>query len=190
MKNLSPAEALKEFHTQVLTILEKHVPLKVKKSRSRSKMHRMRRLLWKRLAKQRRKLKAALTIHKVSECLQNIWKLEAELAADYTSSNNAEEDQAVLRIKSNPKAFYSFVKSRQRVRAKVGPFLDPATGAPTLHQTLQLMRLGISMTVSLLLPALYGVCQTLGTTLDMKKEITASTISILAQMISRRHAQN
>ena len=130
MKNLSPADALKEFHTKVLTILEQHVPLKGKKSKSKPKMHRMRRLLWRRLAKQRRKLKAASTIHQVSESLQNIWKLEAEIAADYTSSNNIEEDQAALRIKSNPKAFFSFVKSRQKVKAKVGPFIDPATGAP------------------------------------------------------------
>jgi hypothetical protein len=59
-----------------------------------------------------------------------MWKLEAELSADYSASNNMEEDQAVLRIKANPKAFFSFAKSRQKVRAKVGPFLDPALGTP------------------------------------------------------------
>ena len=80
-------------------------------------MHRMRILLWKRLSKVRRKLKAANTIHQVSEHLKNICKLEAELAADYTSSNIAEEDQAVLMMKANLKAFYSVVKSRQKVRA-------------------------------------------------------------------------
>ena len=41
-----------------------------------------------------------------------------------------EEDQAVLNMKSNPKAFYSFAKSRQQVKSAVGPFLDPTTGLP------------------------------------------------------------
>ena len=41
-----------------------------------------------------------------------------------------EEDKAVFNIKSNPKHFFSFAHSRQKVRAKVGPFIDPATGRP------------------------------------------------------------
>ena len=127
----SPASALSEFHHQVLSVLEKLVPVKRKKGKGKPKIHRMRRLLWKRLAKVRRKLKTAHTIHQVTECLQSMWKLESELASDYSSSNNMEEDQAVLRIKSNPKAFFSFAKSRQKVRAKVGPFLDPALGTPS-----------------------------------------------------------
>ena len=59
-----------------------------------------------------------------------MWRCEKQLAADYTASNNIEEDEAVLRIKSNSKAFFSFARSRQKVRSKVGPFLDPATGLP------------------------------------------------------------
>ena len=35
-----------------------------------------------------------------------------------------------IRIKANPKALYSFVKSSQKVRAKVGPFPYSATGFP------------------------------------------------------------
>ena len=41
-----------------------------------------------------------------------------------------EEDEAVLKMKSNSKAFFSFARSRQKVKAKVGPFLDPATSKP------------------------------------------------------------
>ena len=44
-----------------------------------------------------------------------------------------EEDKAVLNIKSNPKAFFSFAKSRQKTRSKIGPFVDPSTGAPNPH---------------------------------------------------------
>lgn len=35
-----------------------------------------------------------------------------------------------LKIKTNSKAFYTFAKSHQKTRAKIGPFIDPATGKP------------------------------------------------------------
>ena len=73
------------LYNQVLCVLEKLVPLKRKKGKGK--------LLWKRLAKAR-------TIHQVSECLQNMWKLESELASGYSSINDMEEDTAVLKIKS------------------------------------------------------------------------------------------
>ena len=38
--------------------------------------------------------------------------------------NRKEEDEAIIRIKENPKCFFSFAKSRQKTKAKVGPFLD------------------------------------------------------------------
>ena len=61
---------------------------------------------------------------------EEMWELEKQLSADYTATNNIEEDEAVLRIKSNTKAFFSFARSRQKVKAKIGPFLDPSTGSP------------------------------------------------------------
>ena len=62
----SPTGALAEFHSQVLRVLEKHVPVKPAKGKRKPKMHRMRRLMWKRLAKGRRRLKTAKTIHQVT----------------------------------------------------------------------------------------------------------------------------
>ena len=32
--------------------------------------------------------------------------------------------EAILRIKENPKAFFSFAKSRQQTKSRIGPFLD------------------------------------------------------------------
>ena len=52
------------------------------------------------------------------------------MSADYTAANNMQEDEAALRIKSNSKVFFSFARSRQRVKAKVGPFMDPTTSKP------------------------------------------------------------
>ena len=124
------AKALCSFHDNILAVLEKLVPAREKKKKkSRSKMHRMRRLVWKRLAKARRAIKTATSIHKLSSLLQKSWDLESQLSSDYTASNHRNEDEAVMRIKENPKAFFSFARSRQRTKAKVGPFLD-SNGEP------------------------------------------------------------
>ena len=44
------------------------------------------------------------------------------------ASSKMEEDEAVLRIRQNPRAFFSFCRSRSKIQAKVGPFIDPTTG--------------------------------------------------------------
>ena len=61
---------------------------------------------------------------------KKMWLLEQQLADDYTALNNMEEDEAAFRIKTNSKAFFSFARSRQKVKTKIGPFMDPATSTP------------------------------------------------------------
>ena len=85
-------------------------------------MYRMRSRLWRRIAKLKAKLKTSKTMAQKAKNLQNLWKAEKELFDDYDSINNAQEDQAVMRLKENPKSFYSFARSRQNTRAKVGRF--------------------------------------------------------------------
>ena len=82
------------------------MPERKKKPGSKPKMHRMRRLLFKKLAKARKAVKTASTINKLSTKLQQVWELEEQLLSDYNASNNKEEDEAVLRIRQNPKAFF------------------------------------------------------------------------------------
>ena len=93
-------------------------------------MERRRKLLWRRISKIKSKIKTANSIHKLVKLLQNKSDLELQLLEDYTAVSRAEEDQAVFNMKSNPKSFFSFSKSRQRIRAKVGPFIDPSSGNP------------------------------------------------------------
>ena len=127
----SPEKALEWFHEQVLQVLETKVPRKkIRKPGSISKMHRMRKLIWRRMAKVDCKLKSASTMHQKAKFLQQKWDLESQLAEDYISVNNSKEDDAVLRIKENPKAFFSFARGRQNTRSRVGPFMDPATDSP------------------------------------------------------------
>ena len=59
------------------------------------------------------KIKTATSIHKLTKLLQDKSDLEQQLLDDYASVNCQQEDKAVLNMKSNPKAFFSFSKSRQ-----------------------------------------------------------------------------
>ena len=93
-------------------------------------MDRRRRLLWKRLSKCKVKIRSCNSIHQLTKLLQDKSNLEQELDQDYVAVNNMAEDEAVLRIKDNPKAFFSFAKSRQKTKARIGPFLDPSNGKP------------------------------------------------------------
>ena len=93
-------------------------------------MDRKRKLLWKRLNKVKTRLKSATSIHKLTKLLHDKQDLEQQLFEDYSAMNSMEEDQAVFNMKSNPKAFYSFAKSRQKTKDKVGPFVDSSTGLP------------------------------------------------------------
>ena len=93
-------------------------------------MVRQRRLIWKRLSKIKTRIKTAPSINKLTKLLQDKAELEQQLMEDYSSTNNAEEDRAVFNMRTNPKAFFSFARSRQKTRSKIGPFIDPSTKKP------------------------------------------------------------
>ena len=131
LAKVCPTAALAWFHEKVLGILERLVPEKKKRNgKLRPRMCRQRRILWRRLAKIKARIKTATSIHKLTKLLQERWELEQQLRDDYTATNNQEEDKAVFNIKTNSKVFFSFARSRQKTKAKVGPFVDPETGKP------------------------------------------------------------
>ena len=53
-----------------------------------------------------------------------------ELKAEYSNLRRKDEDKALLNMKENPKSFFSYARTRQKTRARIGPFIDPSTGQP------------------------------------------------------------
>ena len=131
----SPTDALNIFMDELLPLLERHVQLKSFCKKSKQTVDRRRTLLWKRLYKVKTKLKSATSIQKLTKLLQDRQELQEQLYQDYSAMSSLEEDQAVLNMKSNPKAFYSFAKSRQKTKSKDGLLLDPTTGTPSPYPT-------------------------------------------------------
>jgi hypothetical protein len=126
----SPTLALSIFREELSLILEKYVPMRKTKKKSRNRIERKEKLLWRRLTKVKGRLKTAPSIHKLTKLLHDKSELEQQLVEDYSAVNNQYEDHAIFNIKSNPKSFFSSSKSRQKTRAKIGPFIDPSSGKP------------------------------------------------------------
>ena len=138
----SPTLALSIFMEELLPVLERHVPLRQSRKKVRYRVDRRRKLCWRRLAKVKEKLKTASSIHKLTKLLQDKSELEQQLLEDYTAVNRQEEDKAVFNMKTNPKVFFSFSKSRQKTKAKIGPFIDQTTGQPNPDPDFAAMELG------------------------------------------------
>jgi hypothetical protein len=133
MKELAkecPASAHSWFMETLIPVLENLVPLRGPKFSKRSRVDRERKLLWRKLSKLQRKIEESSSATKLAKLIQDKWDLEMQLKVEYSSLNLKDEEQAILNIKNNPKAFFSFARSRQKTRARIGPFLDPATGQP------------------------------------------------------------
>ena len=126
----SPTEALSVFMDELIPLLERHVPPKEISRKNRQRIDRRRKLLWRRLHKVKIKIKSASSIQKLTKLLLDRQDLEDQLLHDYSATDFLEEDHAVFNMKSNPKTFFSFAKSRQKTKSKVGPFIDPSTRAP------------------------------------------------------------
>ena len=114
----------------ILPVMEELVPLKVHgKKFGKSRKHKIRRCLWRKLERVKKKLYSC-SVHKAAGLLKTKQLLEKELKMSYDEQGRSEENKVVNAMKSNPKAFFAYGRARQKTKAKVGPFLDPDTGIP------------------------------------------------------------
>ena len=135
LAGVDPTAALAWLQEKLLSILERLVPARRKvRRKSGPQMNHQRRILWRKLAKVKGKIKSSSSVQKLAKLLRDRWELERQLADDYTVKNSQEEDKAVFNMKTNSKAFYAFARSRQKTRSKVGPFMDPDTGELNLNR--------------------------------------------------------
>ena len=116
------------FLHQIIPVLERLVPVKRAGGQGRNRLHRKRKLLWRRLDRIKTQLGRSTSVKKLAKLLQDRQQLESDLKFMYEDIAAKQEAKVISDMKENPKAFFSFAKSRQKTHAKVGPFLDPSTG--------------------------------------------------------------
>ena len=56
--------------------------------------------------------------------MQNLATIEAELKESIQKHRKKQENDAVSKIKMNPKYFYSYANKHSKIRNKVGPLLN------------------------------------------------------------------
>ena len=126
LKQIDLDLALVWFYENLITICEAHTTRRKVKGNKSRKIPYHRRKVWKRLQKLHKKLKVANTQVKVTAVLLEMKALEKYLLEDTAEKDRRDENKATEQIKKNSKAFYAIARSRQRAKAKVGPFKDSA----------------------------------------------------------------
>ena len=120
-----PNTMLDIFHTKVYEVCCEHVPLKsTMDQKKNSKLIRFRRSLTKR----RRKIVKRL-INVTSDTAKNkingeLLEIEKKLQKSFRDSLSYMEDKAVKAIQVNSKYFFSYVRSKAKVKSKIGPLLN------------------------------------------------------------------
>ena len=119
------------FMNTLLPIMEELVPQRnSEKKFGKSRKHRSRRGLWRKLARVKNRLYSTSSATRASFLLDQQRKLELELKKSYASQGWEEEFKVVNAMKTDVKAFYAYGRARQKTKARVGPFIDPDTGTP------------------------------------------------------------
>ena len=114
----SPTLAHSWFLYQILPILERWVPVKAKRGRGRSRVHRKRKLLWRKLGKVKSKLCHATSVQRLLRLLQYRQDIELELKTMYKDMTQETEDKVISEMHSDPNVFFNYGKARRKTKQK------------------------------------------------------------------------
>ena len=96
------------------------MPVKKAGGQGRNRLHRNRKLLWRKLGRIKAQLSRCTSVKKLAKLLQDRQEFETVLKYMYQDIAAKQEAKVIIEMKDSPKAFFSFAKSRQKTHAKVG----------------------------------------------------------------------
>ena len=120
MKKITPCIAHSWFLVQIIPILESLVPVRRESGGSggRSKPHRRRQLLWRKLGKVRKKLEYAISVQKIARLLHDKQELEIELKTMYSSMTQEAEAKVISGMKENVNVSSHMQKPDRKLRSR------------------------------------------------------------------------
>ncbi|KAK8723229.1 hypothetical protein OTU49_011922 [Cherax quadricarinatus] len=122
LSNTDPNLCLEQINLVALDVCTRLIPLR--KRRSRCKIERDRRSLYRRRKRITERLKEVNISEMRRETLvREIASIELELKESYRSQESREELKAINEIERNPKYFFSYAKSKSRTTSSIGPLL-------------------------------------------------------------------
>nr|XP_053652552.1 uncharacterized protein LOC128702351 [Cherax quadricarinatus] len=122
LSNTDPNLCLEQINSVALDVCTRLIPLR--KRRSRCKIERDRRSLYRRRKRITERLKEVNISEMRRETLvREIASIELKLKESYRSQESREELKAINEIERNPKYFFSYAKSKSRTMSSIGPLL-------------------------------------------------------------------
>ena len=127
--NLTASQMLDAFYEvtvqNVDIIFDKKESLNEKESfTSANKIPRKVRILMRNKSKISKSILISYSGVKIANLKLKLQKIETDLENHYNERRENQEREAILKIKSNPKYFYSYAKRFSRVKSTIGPFID------------------------------------------------------------------
>jgi exonuclease III len=119
---LQAQEIYRIFVNETLQVCIKHVPLR-KLPPKQKRIPQDRRILMRKITKLSKKVHHSRNEHNKKAMTSKILLLEEQLKDSHREEHQREEEAAVGAIKTNPKYFYKYAKSKATVKATIGPFI-------------------------------------------------------------------
>ena len=124
-------ETFEEIDSLALLVCESHITKR--KNKKRPKIHREKRLMYKRRKLITIRLNDTITSLPHRKNLEKeLVKIESNLKLYYKNESEKEEENAIKVLKTNPRFFYSYAKKKSSTSSSIGPLLK-ADGSYTIN---------------------------------------------------------
>ena len=109
------------FYNKMLDICKQYTP--VRRQYTKGNIPRDRRILMRKRTNIRKAMAKTINMVKIEEMKGKLHDIEIKLAQSHTEELKARETKAIEKIKSNPKYFYAYARSKAVTRCSIGPLL-------------------------------------------------------------------
>ena len=125
-RGLRPTEMMERFKSVCLDIAKKWVPSRKRPTshNQRPKIPKQRRSLMRRRTTLKKKYVNARSDARRKSLMKKLVHIEKALQKSYSDQRQQTESQAIEKIKTNPKFFFSFAKRFSKVKVGIGPLID------------------------------------------------------------------
>ena len=132
-------ENLNFFYQEILNIAREQVPKK-KIKKKYPKIPDDRRALMRKRAKFRKKIAMSRNQPQITRLKQLIANIEGALRVSHENERLANENRAIECIKTNPKYFFSFARSKSKTKTQIGPFEKDGVLIQDPHEKAEILR--------------------------------------------------
>ena len=119
---LNPDEMYDMFYQKIIKACQEHIPTKRKPISKKNIIPRHRRVLMRKRSRAVKKIGTARTDSVRERLKRKVVDIETKLASSHREQRNREEERAINVIKTNPKYFYTYARSKAEIKAVIGPF--------------------------------------------------------------------